>query len=352
MACILKLPGKSKGIVSFTHAENGRLISNVETRKYLNDNRDKWYYLLHHNWQPCEHDFFFDVSLCSKVDLQGGGPCLDMDCCNFSPSVYSPNLNEKIFDILYVARSVEFKRIELFYKVCKELLSKEPNLKILFICSVPEVDSDPIDPKSIYLNSFTREERKNFLALFFEYDYPFTVSKDFLSHFYKSSKIFLHMANNERHPRVCSYAWSTGIPVVGHKNLALFLPTEFQNEPYFYEVNDDSKYCDQIFKSLKSYDDKNYTMPYNEIKYFVNEEYSKSMLLKRLNDIFSENFDEKDFFLKNLDFRMGRHCLISLGDNSIEISIEELMTNSTRIEYQNMNTEEDPELKILRSLKK
>ena len=100
MACIIKLPNETKGIISFTSPESREVIKD-ETLKYLQQNRKDWIYLLHHNWQPCRHDSFYDSSLCNPIDLQGGGNCLGMDCCNFSPELYRPS-NEKSFDVLFV----------------------------------------------------------------------------------------------------------------------------------------------------------------------------------------------------------------------------------------------------------
>lgn len=325
MACILKLPDSiSKGIISFTSPENKEIISiDSSIKKYLEENRKDWIYLLHHNWQPCEHDYFFDSSLCNNMDLTNSGNCLDMDCCNFSPGIFSPSSLEKDFDLFFVTRAVTFKRLEVFFNVCKDLLNKRPKTKILLICTIPEVNCDPHDPRSMYLNMFTREQRKNFLCLFFDYDYPFTVDKYFLSHFYKSSKVFLHTASYERHPRVCSYAWSSGIPVVGYKDLATFLPKEFQKKPFFYEVNSDSEYVEKIIEAIDSE-----KMPYDEIKYYVNENFSSERLLKKLENLFiekNEKFIREGFYLKNLDFRMGRHCQISLGDNNLNNSIPDLM---------------------------
>tara|TARA_Y100001963_G_scaffold78366_2_gene108717 strand:- start:80775 stop:81809 length:1035 start_codon:yes stop_codon:yes gene_type:complete len=327
MACIIKLPNKSKGIISFTTPENRELVSKSEVRSYLDSNRDKWVYLLHHNWQPGYSDGYYDSNLCNSIDLVNGGNCLEMDCCNFSPEVYTP-AEKKAFDVLYVARCVTFKRINTFFNVCKQLLSRKPNIKILFICSVPNDDCDPSNPKQIYLDMFTREERKNFLTLFIDYDYPFPISKEFLAHFYNSSKVFLHTASSERHPRVCSYAWASGIPVVGYLNLATFLPTKFIAEPFFYQVNHDDEYVEQILKAISV------EMPYDEIKYFVSENFATETFTNKLSNLFSENnfdFNNQDMYLKNLDFRMGRHCIISLGDNSIPISIPDLMEKSVQL---------------------
>jgi len=321
MACIIKLPNKNKGIVSFTTPENRELVSKPEVRRYLDDKRDKWIYLLHHNWQPGYHDDFYDSNLCNSIDLVNSNNCLEMDCCNFSPSVYSP-AKEKAFDVLYVARCVTFKRINTFFNTCKELLSRRPETKILFICSVPAQDCDPSNPQQIYLDMFTREERKNFLTIFIDYDYPFPISKEFLAHFYNSSKVFLHTSDSERHPRVCSYAWASGIPVVGYLNLATFLPSKFIKEPFFYQVNRDGEYVDQILKAMSI------EMPYDEIKYFVSENFAMKTFKDKLSNLFSENeldFNDKNMYLKNLDFRMGRHCIISLGDNSIPTSIPDLL---------------------------
>ena len=162
MACIIKLPNETKGILSITSPES-REVLNADIKSYLSENRKNWIYLLHHNWTPEPNDIFFDSNLCNSIDLLNGGHCLDMDCCNFSPSVYKP-ATKKTFDVLYVTRCVSFKRINIFFNVCKELLSRRPETKILFICSVPEEGCDPSDPKQIYLDMFTREERKNFLT--------------------------------------------------------------------------------------------------------------------------------------------------------------------------------------------
>jgi hypothetical protein len=325
MACIIKLPNETRGVISFTSPESREVVRG-ETLNYLQTNRKDWIYLLHHNWQPCRHNSFYDSSLCNTIDLQGGGNCLDMDCCNFSPSLYSPSTN-KTFDVLFVTRAVTFKRLNVFYDVCKELLVKKPDIKILLICSVPEVDCDPVSPKQIYLDRFTREERKNFLALFFEYDYPFPMDKYYLGHFYKSSKVFLHTANEERHPRVCSYAWASGIPVVGYRPLATFLSEKFIQAPYFYQVNKDNEYVDSILRAIET------PMPYDEIKYEVSEDFAIETFTNKLINLSSSLggvIDTKNIFKRNLDFRMGRHCTISLGDNSLLIDIPELMERAKK----------------------
>lgn len=338
MACIIKLPNETKGIVSFTTPENRELVSKPEARNYLEANRGKWIYLLHHNWQPGHHDSFYDSNLCNSIDLVNSDNCLEMDCCNFSPSVYKP-AKEKTFDLLYVARCVTFKRINTFFNTCKELLLRRPETKILFICSVPEEDCDPSSPQQIYLDMFTREERKNFLTLFIDYDYPFPISKEFLAHFYNSSKVFLHTSDSERHPRVCSYAWASGIPVVGYMNLATFLPREFINEPFFYQVTHDGEYVDKIIKAIST------EMPYDEIKYFVSESFATKTFKDKLTQLFSVNgleFNDKNMYLKNLDFRMGRHCVISLGDNSLPITIPDLLDKSLSCDI----PEGDPDVEL------
>ena len=340
MACIIKAPNETRGVVSFTTPEMRELINaNHNVKQYLVENRKDWIYLLHHNWQPCWSDSFYDANLCNLGDLQNSGECLDMDCCNFSPSVYKPS-DKKTFDVLFVTRAVTFKRLNIFYKVCKELLEKKPDIKILLICSVPDVDCDPVNPKQIYLDMFTREERKNFLAMFFDYDYPFSMDKEFLAHFYNSSKVFLHTSDIERHPRVCSYAWASGIPVVGYNSLALFLSSKFRQKPYFYPVNRDSEYADKILDAIDT------KMPYDEIKYEVSGKYSIKPFTEKLIELSKKSgnvINTKNIFHENLDFRMGRHCKISLGDNSIDSTIENLMEkaklNGTKINTDNKDIE-------------
>jgi len=323
MACILKIPNDSKGVMSFTSNEYRELIRGT-AGSYVASQKDKWVYLLHHNWQPCHHISFFDASLCNPTDLLNTGPCLDMDCCNFAPEIFNPGTSERDIDVIFVTRATDFKRIPVFYSICKKLMEIKPEIRIVLICSVDE-NSKPKDPKQLYLDTFTREERKRFVPLFFDYDAPFSVDKHFMAHFYKTSKVFVHTANGERHSRVCSYAWSSGIPVVGHGNLALFLPKQFRAQPYFYESNSDDLYVPQILKALKR--SKN-PMPYDEIKYHVNEVYSIHTFADRISKIPGSEghvFTVDELYGRNLDIRMGRHCEISVGENSLKSSIPELM---------------------------
>ena len=342
MACIIKSPNETKGIISFTSPESREVIKG-DVKQYLIDNRKDWVYLLHHNWQPCTNDSFFDSSMCNVIDLINGGECLDMDCCNFSPKIYCPS-NEKTFDVLFVTRAVTFKRLNVFYDICKNLLSKKPDIKILLICFVPEVDCDPVNPKQIYLDRFTREERRNFVSLFFDYDYPFSMDKYYLAHFYRSSKVFLHTANEERHPRVCSYAWASGIPVVGYRPLATFLSDKFIQEPYFYQINNDGEYVDKILKAIET------PMPYDEIKYEVNEEFSIDLFTKKLISLCNKldvPMETDSIFKRNLDFRLGRHCSISLGDNTLPIGIPELMELAKNVGPKINTDNSDLELKLI-----
>ena len=347
MACVFKIPDESKGVISFTSNEV-RLLVKEKTLEHLVAEKHRWIYLIHHNWQPCSHNLFFDASLCNPKDLIGGGACLDMDCCNFSPEVYRPGDGAKDIDVLYITRAVGFKRLQVFFNTCKELLRIKPDIKIMLVCSVPAEGASPANPREEYLKQFSREERRNFVGLFFDYDYPFTLDKHYLAHFYKSSKVFIHTANEERHPRLCSYAWASGIPVVGHPNLVSFLPNKFNGEPYFYRVQNDKYYAEQTIKALNQLESA--AMPYEEIKHHVSENYSLDTLVKRIGDLpraAGDEFDTKSFYHKNLDFRMGRHCEISLGDNSIDISIPKLMESAVLYGGEIAKDEPDFELSII-----
>lgn len=345
MACIIKLPGESKGIISFTSQERDKLIYKSPTlQRLLKESSNKWLYLLHHNWQPCQHDDFFDASLCNHMDLTNKGECLDMDCCNFSPMEFMPrSSSDKWIDVLYVTRVVSFKRLNVFFDICKKLLDKNKDIKIVLIASIPEVDCDPKNPKQIYLEKFSREERRRFLAIFFDYDYPFSMDKYYLSNFYNSSKTFLHTSNNEYHSRVCSYALACGVPVVGYKSLVSFIGTDNLKEPLFYDVKNDSEYISQIENAIENHK----SFEHDVIKNVVCEDFSIHTFKNRLSSLFQKKgltFVDEHFFPKNLDFRLGRHLKISLGDNSLDISIEELMSNY-KIGYE-LSGEEDLEVEI------
>jgi len=84
----------------------------------------------------------------------GGGSCLDMDCCNFSPEIYRPGDSTKDIDVLYITRAVGFKRLQVFFNTCKELLRLKPDIKIMLICSIPEEGASPENPKEEYLKQY------------------------------------------------------------------------------------------------------------------------------------------------------------------------------------------------------
>jgi hypothetical protein len=52
-------------------------------------------------------------------------------------------------------------------------------------------------------------------------------------------------------------------------------------------------------------------------------------------------------FKRNLDFRLGRHCSISLGDNTLPIGIPELMELAKNVGPKINTDNSDLELKLI-----
>ena len=180
-----------------------------------------------------------------------------MDACNFVQEVFRPGTTEKFWDILYVARAVNFKRIPEFFAAVRKLYDLGYKYRVLFICPVPPYD--PKEEKSVFYNirevydkMYSEEEKDLFNLLTIKYRYPFPFDLDTLAHFYRSSKVFVHTADDERRCRVASYAWASGLPVVGMDCVGGLLPPKARRPPYFFEPKGYAEFPDQIVKAISS----------------------------------------------------------------------------------------------------
>ena len=342
MACIIKKPSEnSKGVVTFTTQERDKVIFSDESvyNKVL-QMKDNYVVGLHHNW----HDYgfrynpVFDFSMAGEGDLGNSNvPLVTLDACNFIPDEYfCDEPTKKVWDILYVTRAVTFKRLPLFLNAIRQIYDNKHMIRVLLICCIPPYDVDPPNIVEDYQNMFSPEERKLFTLIPLEHDYPFTLDNVSLSHFYRSSKVFVHFAHNERRCRVIGNAVSSKMPVVCRRDCATIIPEEFRVAPYWYEVCSDNEYADAIMKSLNEYDS---ACDMSKSSYRFNTEYTSGELKRQLAKFLNMKTDDmkdEDFNFNNLDIRLGRHHQVSIGPNKVDIGIGDFIDYINTPEFLNV----------------
>tara|TARA_R100000005_G_C4999769_1_gene206543 strand:- start:1163 stop:2233 length:1071 start_codon:yes stop_codon:yes gene_type:complete len=326
MACIIKFPGKTKGVVSFTTQEQKHFSS-------LDFLKEKWVVGLHHNWQPGCHDPRFDFNFTGKDDMATpNAPLIDMDACNFVSEHFFPTDNDKHWDILYVTRSVQFKRLDAFFKIIRDLYDRGYHYRVLLIvCMCPDMETTssriPKYPLQVYQEMFSHDEREKFNFLEMNHNYPFTFDHKTLSVFYKNSKIFLHTANQEFRCRVAAQAHACAMPLVSYPCQSTLLPRHLRKPPVNYISRSDSEIVDNLIKCLSDYENNKNGLELKEVSDYFQDVNTNNRLENYLKDFFKSKgleFDSDDGFnFKNLDRRMGRHHGISLGSNKVDLSLQE-----------------------------
>lgn len=319
MACLLKLPiNKSKGVVTFTTQEWKIIAKDVSLRQQLLCTRERYLTGLHFNW----HDYkfsppsLFDFFMAGKEDLRpiDSKPycLLPIDACNFTPTSYHPvTADSKYWDVLVVGNPVFFKRPEVVLQTIRQLfnLAKKP-LRVLYICPLPKYkffDEDSVfyDVRAYYEMLFSVEERAFFTLLTTTFDSPNPFDRNTLAFFFRSSRVFLHCATDERRCRIAAYAWCAGLPVIAYPSVASILPEPLRCAPGYFEVLDDVQYAPQILAALtvvEHYDSAAYVAELSEIS-------TVHKLKNELISIFSsKNIPFEGALLdKNLDRRLGWH---------------------------------------------
>jgi glycosyltransferase involved in cell wall biosynthesis len=320
--------------------------------------KDSWVIGLHHNWHDYKFNYnpLFDFSMAGEEDLKEVSgkkfPLLPMDACNFVSESFKPSNNEKFWDILYIARAVKFKKIPEFFECVKKMYNNGKKYRILFICPMPpykrsEQKTVFYEIREVYSKLFNEEEQKLFTLLTMNYRYPFPLDIETLSHFYKSSKVFVHFADNERRCRVASQAWASGLPVVGMSCVGSLLPKEIRVVPYFYDVDKYENFDAKIIEAVENFK----ITGVNGAKEYFDLQKSKERLLNELRKIFENkklDFDGNKIFDENLDLRLGRHVGLSSGSNRIEIKFEKFLDllSDKKIVGSLSYDETDPEKKL------
>ena len=355
MACILKTPSKKqKGIVTFTSQELLRFINKDKSlQQQISKIKDRWAVGIHHNWHnfKFKHNPLFDFDMAGETDLIEVNNKqflhIPIECTHFSPEFFNFSPNDKMWDILYVGRAINFKRIPEFFKIVRSLYDNGKMYRVLFIAPVPpecaKIKSNKsffCDIRKVYNEMFNAKERKLFNLMTIDYDYPFPFDIETLSHFYKSSRIFIFTSDDERRPRTVSYAMASGMPTVLMESVASLLPKSKQKKPLVYLANSFEEYPSLIEEA---------------VSYTKTDEYSKESMidginefdttynLDRLNNIFLKEFDIDLFEDKNkynalyeLDIRLARHYGFGENSNSIGWSIESFLNYLENRNFEDM----------------
>jgi len=345
MASILKIPTeKSKGIVTFTSEERNKFIlKDTSLQKRINNLKERWVFGLHHNWHDFKFSYnpLFDFSMAGATDLielnNKKFAHLPIDCANFSPEYFKFSKENLMWDILYVGRAVHFKRIPEFLQVIRKLYDRKLMYRVLFIAPIPSecAENNPnksffCDIQDVYKKMFSSHERHYFNLLTIDYDYPFPFDIETLSHFYKSSRIFVFTSDDERRPRTVAYAMASGMPTVLMKSVASLLPEELQIRPFVFLADSFEDYPQLVqdavsYTRSNAYTKQNMMGGINEFDSEQNLRKFQHFLYEKFQvDLFEHN--KKYSCLNNLDIRLARHHGFGDNKNSIGWSLDSLLT--------------------------
>ncbi len=336
MACLLKAPdGPAKGCIVFTTAERDSVIKTTTgMRDQVAFLKKRYVIGLHHNWHDHQfrYDPLFDFSMAGDGDLiEADGKDfarLPLDACNFTPPCYSAPRGNAFWDILYVARAVDFKGIPEFLRAIRILYDGGSQRRVLFICPVPEkIDIPGIrDLRADFEAMFTHEERQRVTLLTIEWDYPFPFDAETLAFFYRSSRIFFHPAPDERRCRTAAYAWAAGMPVVGTPSVASILPDAFRRPPFLFLAETPAAMAQALKSALEmSYADKDRWADIQAQFSASSAAQSMATELDRLANAHSwGTISAQPINPTGLDIRLGRHHGISTGPNKVELPLAQL----------------------------
>lgn len=359
MACLIRpATSHTKGVLTLTTPERDQLIYRFpDIHQKLLALKQRYAIGLHHNWHDysLRYDNLFDFHLAGLEDLkeQDGKliPLVPMDACNFSPPCFRVGSTEKFWDILFVARAVAFKGIPEFFRAIRTLYDQGHRLRVLFICPVPPQKRDGVvhDVRKQYDALFNNAEQELFTLLTIDFRYPFPFDLETLAHYYRSSRIFVHSAPDERRCRVAAYAWASGLPVVGMAPVGSVLSPSLRQPPYFFETADYSDFPTRILDAIATSNaELNFDLARNEVA----SELSIETLNEHIDRIFSDSGwlpATRIGWHENLDIRLGRHHGLPAGVNRVDQDLGALFQYLLAINDVQMSrllSAVDPEAKI------
>jgi len=324
-------------MVVTTQERDHQINADESLRDTIAGLKDRWLIGLHHNWHDFEfkYDPLYDFSMAGEDDLvevRGKEvPLVPMDACNFVPDTFRLGTGEKFWDILYVARAVFFKRVPEFFRCIRRLYDKGQMFRVLFICPVPPYE--PTEEKTVfykirdeYDKMFTEQEKNFFSLLTIDYRYPFPFDLETLAYFYRSSRVFVHTADDERRCRVAAYAWASGLPVVGMSCVGSLLPPESRKPPYFYEPLRYADFSQQIIDAVSNLPAPDWNA--DLIHATFSESKTVDILdtkLKRICDGVDKKYETGRLSRRHLSIRLGRHHNGVEGPNSLKTKLKDFL---------------------------
>jgi hypothetical protein len=327
MACILLLPSKDhKGIISFTDIEVKELIfySNI-LKKGIARIKDRWIICCHINHaDPAKSDYkildLIDIYLSGKEYFKNvkNVKNLELDCSNFVSENFCKNnfmVKDRFWDIMIVCRNISFKNLEDFFDIIRLIFNKK---LVRVIAIIPEKYNNINPHRNIlikkYFNNFNQKERYFFNLINPIANFPRPFDSKTLEFFYKNSKIFLHTAHNERHPRNAAYAWLSGQIVVAKKNVAINLPDNLKKGEGFYSYKNIQHGSRQVLKALENFKNYRNVKAYREVNSnLVNQ----IIFIKKITKLFNlKKVSKRNWFLSHLDIRLAQSFLPFSKDNN------------------------------------
>jgi glycosyltransferase involved in cell wall biosynthesis len=339
MACLLKLPDAgSRGVLTVTTQERDNLVrTDPAVAQRLAELKDRWIVGLHHNWHDHQftYDPLYDFSMAGAEDLvEVSGrpvPLIELDACNFVPEAFHPGTDEPFWDLLYVARPVTFKGFPTFLQTMRTLYDSGNDLRVMCLCPMPPYEKASrktvlYDVRERYDALFSPVEQDRFTLLTMDFRYPFPLDLPTLAHFYRSSRVFAHFADDERRCRVAGYAWATGNPVVGVDAVGSLLTPGLRRPPQFYpapRAGDPEAFAAAIVAALDGFG-RGYDLAATRRE--VSEESTQVLLRERLDELFADvGARDASMALDGLSLRLGRHHGLSEGANRVPMQLSQLL---------------------------
>jgi len=330
MACLIKAPDATgKGCVSFTTPERDNLIAkNPRARASIEALKERYLIGLHHNWhdQAFNYDPLFDFSMAGEGDLieQNGREFarIGIDACNFAPPFFGSSPRTTFhWDVLNVSRAVAFKGIPEFFEAIRAIYDRGRDIRVLYLCPVPPAEANGTtvhDIRQSFESMFATRERQLFNLITMEWDYPFPLDLETLAFFYRSSRVYVHPAPDERRCRTAAYAWADRMPVVARGNVGSILPEGLRSSPFLHEFGDAGEMADAILRGLDHPSDED--PQWNDVALeFSSVESGKrlSHFLDGLARSRGQRMSAKPINIGKLDIRLGRHHLTVSGQNGL-----------------------------------
>lgn len=331
--------GRGKGCLSFTTQERDHIISkDAGVRASIEAVKKRFLVGLHHNWHDAQfvYDPLFDFSMAGEGDLiakDGSSfPYIPLDACNFAPPSFDlQKSTEPFWDVLNVSRAVFFKGIPEFLKAIRAAYDQKRFIRVLHLCPVPPAQGGGTTVENIrdtYEALFSSEERKLFTLMTMEWDYPFPLDMETLAFFYRSSRVYVHAAPEERRCRTAAYAWASGMPVVARENVASIVPQDSRREPFCFLFDKPAEMTDALLRAVdysrrQVSEDRHDWAPVASEFQTEQSALRLSSFLDALGAARGEPISDREINSSGLDIRLGRHHGLAAGPNGLSQQVSE-----------------------------